>query len=468
LYLADHCLYFAGSEYGRQGAPVLSMPLTGSMEIMAEAAARLSPGQKVIGFKDMQAGRWMNVDQGGAPITLSIAAEFRDSSSIRVAIRSGNGKSGDLLAECTVVVGSRFPELLSPAPLTLKNARPPQTTGRGIYTEHRMFHGPSFQGVLDLDLTGEDGVSGTLEVLPAGKLFRSDPNPRMQIDPFLLDAAGQMVGYWPVEYLSEGFVALPIRVGELILYRENLLPGERAKCNVRIRSVSARQLKADIDVVGPDGTLWMRVLGWEDWRFYWQRHIYEFWRFPELGTNGVPVRLSTPADTDFECRRLEPLNESDKTGLWESLWMRMVLSAEEISDREALIGAETKSAWLTERAIAKDAVRMWVKRNFSLDVFPPDVTMSVDAEGRMHGSIPGSDLFPFVSSCAIGQVGFAAAGNRPVGVAMTPVDGNAESAHQTCRTAAVTRLLGGRTPPNGPLNVTSVADGPFIFSIAFE
>ncbi|MCU1262148.1 MAG: beta-ketoacyl synthase, partial [Bryobacterales bacterium] len=199
LYLADHCLYFAGSEYGRQGAPVLSMPLTGSMEIMAEAAARLSPGQKVIGFKDMQAGRWMNVDQGGAPITLSIAAEFRDASNIRVAIRSGNGKSGDLLAECTVVVGNRFPELLSSAPLTLKNARPPQTTGRGIYTEHRMFHGPSFQGVLDLDLIGEDGVSGTLEVLPAGKLFRSDPNPRMQIDPFLLDAAGQMVGYWPVE-----------------------------------------------------------------------------------------------------------------------------------------------------------------------------------------------------------------------------------------------------------------------------
>ena len=52
-----------------------------------------------------------------------------------------------------------------------------------------MFHGPLFQMIRSLDRIGREGIEGTLEVQPRNGWFRSNPEPRVALDPVLIDAA---------------------------------------------------------------------------------------------------------------------------------------------------------------------------------------------------------------------------------------------------------------------------------------
>lgn len=455
LYLNDHCLYFPGSDFDNQAPPLLSMPMSGSLEMMAEAAALLCPGLRVVGARGVQALRWINAEKGAAPSSLFLQAERRGHERVHVRILStpepaagDEAGPGATLAEAEILFADRFPAVPpdGPPPPPLDNPREPATSGPGIYSERRMFHGPSFQGVVSLDALGDNGFGGWLEVLPTEGLFRSDGNPRFHIDPFLLDAAGQMVGHWPVETLAEGFVALPIRLSELTLYRENLKPGARARCEVRIRTVGPRQLRADMYVFDAAGGLWMRVAGWEDWRFYWERHLYEFWRFAKQRFNGVNVDLPERGGvSDVEIRSIEPGAEMDRTGLWEDIWMRMILTRREMDEYRGITDRARRTNWSFEKAAVKDAVRAWVKRLYGSELFPADVEVETDEKG--HPLASGPWLQPGASRPRLavawhGKAIVAAASSTEIGLAITSLTGSSENGALDSREL---RLLSGLT-----------------------
>ena len=68
-----------------------------------------------------------------------------------------------------------------------------------------------------------------LDVLPTDDLLSWDREPVFHFDPCLLDAAGQLVGYWPIEYCTEGFVLFPIRINQLTVYGGARRAGERPR-----------------------------------------------------------------------------------------------------------------------------------------------------------------------------------------------------------------------------------------------
>ncbi|MGH3946657.1 MAG: polyketide synthase dehydratase domain-containing protein [Pseudonocardiaceae bacterium] len=82
-----------------------------------------------------------------------------------------------------------------------------------------MFHGPRFQGVVSLDRWGEDGISATMTTLPTGDLFAGTPEPTLLIDPQLLDAAGQIVGFWALEHHDRGTAYVPFGLGARSCWR---------------------------------------------------------------------------------------------------------------------------------------------------------------------------------------------------------------------------------------------------------
>ena len=447
LYLNDHCLYFEGSDFGDQGSPVLSMPLTGSLEMMAEAASILCPELRVIGAKRMQAVKWVNVEKDGPPTQLVITAN-RAGDHVRVTVRRASGSNGnerntDLFAEAMIVFGERYADAPAIHRPDLKGSRTPACTGRDIYSTHRMFHGPSFQCIEALETMADDGLIGRLRVLPSDHLLKSDPAPKFHINPFLLDAAGQLVGYWPVENLSEGFVALPIRIEEIILYQDNLPAGTPVTCLVHVREVTHRQLKADFDVIGPDGKLWMRVSGWEDWRFYWDRHIYEFWRFPNQGPNGRRIEIPGLADSDIEVLRIDALGEMDKTGLWENLWMHMVLNRRELRQYESMPNPEARTEWMFQQAGAKDAVRMWLQRHHSHMVYPADIEVVDEGTGTLRANSRANLPLPRSISVAYKDlVCVAAAGSQSVAVVIGEAGSDEWAGRAACAQNAAARLLG--------------------------
>ena len=430
LYLEDHCLYIRYPVPETAGTGLFFMPLTGSLELLAEAAGMFAPGKTVVNVRDILAPRWLDVEESGPPTVVEVTARRLDESSVRATLRNGTS----VLTECTVVFADGFPEALAPMNLTLENERAPKAVGDQIYTHRHMFHGPRFQGVTGVERVGEDGVLGGLRVLPYDNLLRADTNPGFHLDFYLLDAAGQLVGYWPSEFYTDGIVSVPVRVAEVQLYRRDLKPGERCSGRAHIRGLTQRGFIADFDVVGPDGQLWMRVIGWEDWRFHWGSHNTLFWRLPQKGGIGVPLQIPALAEAEIECRRFDPPLESDKTGLWEKLLMRLMLTTAELREYQALPTAAERSEWAILRACARDTAHGWIKRVHGRELYPSQISEGPDGRVRLFHA--DGLRAPYVSVDRHKNTAVGVAGARPIAIAIAP---DAESARQ----AAARKLTGG-------------------------
>ncbi|MDO8630510.1 MAG: beta-ketoacyl synthase N-terminal-like domain-containing protein, partial [Phycisphaerales bacterium] len=432
LYLYDHCFDPPASEWDDQRDRLHVVPLTVSLEMMAEVASLLVSDRRVVGAKSMHASKWIEVHRGAGPTVLSITATRTEGADeVRVAIRQPDAGAADTtkptaaLAEATVVFATDFPAAPVVGEWQLRNPRTPACTAEALYAERRMFHGLRFQGVVGFDEIGEDGLTAQLEVLPRNDLLASRPSPRFWIDPVLLDAAGQMVGYWPIEYVTDGFMMFPIQIQEISLYREPLAPGTRSRCQVRIREIGQRQVRADIDIIAPDGGLCMRVRGWTDWRFYWERSFYDFWRFPDKGLVSEAVTLPLPKGCDdIECRRLAPMGEVG-TSIWENLGAHLLLSQRELDEYRAMKDGPRRTEWIFGRAVAKDAVRAWLKRHHGMDVYPADVEIRSDANGRPYADGPWVrriDEAPRISIAHKGAFAVAAAGRGVLGVDLESIE----------------------------------------------
>ncbi|MBI1825124.1 MAG: polyketide synthase dehydratase domain-containing protein [Planctomycetes bacterium] len=430
LYLADHCFDPFISDEDPDRERLCIVPLTVSVEMMAETAALVIPELKVVGARGLQAAKWIEVEPGGPEVVLEITAQRSGDCEVRVTIRRYDAnraatQPASALAEGTFRFAAEYPPAIASAIPTLNDSRTPRHTGEDMYAKRRMFHGPRFRGVTTIDAVGSNGLRAKLEVLPTHNLVRSNSAPNFIIDPCLLDAAGQLVGYWPVEYCDEGFVLFPIRINELTLYRENLKPGAKCPCELQIADVSRRQLRANMDIFTPDGGLWMRITGWEDWRFYWDHTFYDFWRFPNKGVVSERLELPIPEmNGDIECRRMSPFGEMGSS-IWENLWAHLILNRAELEQYRSMKDGPRRTEWIFGRAAAKDSVRMWVKRHFDLDLFPADVEITQDANGKpgvRGGWTRKIDRVPIVSISHKGKTAVAAAASVPIGIDMESVE----------------------------------------------
>jgi hypothetical protein len=87
---------------------------------------------------------------------------------------------------------------------------------------------------------------GQLRTLPIDNLFRSTDQPHLLTDFALLDAAGQLVGYWPLESVQTGYVMFPIRLDDFAHLRTLLPQGTRlsvrCRCGMYTRNICGRTL----------------------------------------------------------------------------------------------------------------------------------------------------------------------------------------------------------------------------------
>ncbi|MBM3240061.1 acyltransferase domain-containing protein [Candidatus Poribacteria bacterium] len=413
IFMEDHTFgpEISGIDKNLKGLPII--PLTISMEIMAEAASLLMPGMALIGMKDIRGHQWIQVED---PITIQITARrhvenaetqsMSDLEEVKVQIldydkinltsvesdvTDSDSSKDAIFIEGTMVFSHSFPAAPLAKEFSLRSERASAYTAEEVYSEHLLFHGPRFQNIVSMDKVGEDGLIAQLEVLPTSTLFRSTSKPAFVTDPLVLDAVGQLVGYWPVEYLETGFVIFPIRVKELLIYSPTPPVSERVTCQLRILEVTPTMIRANIDVIRPDGKLWMSVLGWQDWRFYWTRQLYDFWRFPNKGMHSNPWNtpislLPANAHRNMVCLRMgmELFWDIGPT-IWETVWAYLILSRQE---RKTYIALKDKkldkrrTEWLLGRNVIKDAIRRYVKNQYALDLFPADIEIGEDDYGR--------------------------------------------------------------------------------------
>jgi acyl transferase domain-containing protein/phosphopantetheinyl transferase len=463
LFLQDHTLggRVSAGDPALRALPV--MPLTMSMEMLAQAAAVLEPGRPVIGMRDVRGHRWMAFDHGR--LTLRLVARRQGADEIRADVREDPGDgaearlTGTPILEATVIFGSRYPEAPHAETLVLRGERPSTWTVDRLYGA-AMFHGPRLQGVASMNRWGEDGAEATLQVLAADRLFASDARPTLLTDPVILDAAGQVVGYWIAEHMDTGFHVFPYRVEAVHFYGPALVAPARAACRARIALVGDAQVRSTLDIVTEDGRLHARILGWEDRRFDMPRSFYELRTAPATSFLSAPwpVPLAgLPGDGGLECARMDQLPEDfleSGGGIWRRVLAHLVLGRAERQAWTALEGSgKRRDEWLLGRVAAKDATRRLLAGVHGLDLAAADIEIDADEYGRpqpmgaWRSRLPAP---PVVSIAHTRGVAIALVGDgtryRGVGIDIEPTGRLREGFDQVAFTDGERRLLASIEP----------------------
>jgi acyl transferase domain-containing protein/phosphopantetheinyl transferase len=463
LFLHDHTFGGQVSAVDDTLEPLPVVPMTVAMEIMAETAALLMPGKQLIGMKEIQTFQWIDVERERT--TLQVTARRRTAHQHEVEVRvhnlgdGGEGKGGKavLTIQGIMIFGDIYPEPPEVKPLPMAAPGCPVFTAEEMYGERLMFHGPRFQGVVSLDELAAEGVVGQLQTLSTDNLFRSTPRPRLLTDCALLDAAGQLVGYWPLERMEAGYIIFPIRLDALHLYGPALPPGQKVVCQVRMREVHEKYMRADIDIIQPDGRPWMRMEGWCDWRFYSPTEAYEFSRFPAEVIASKPMAdplARFPSPDAFECYRdegSEMLHSRDAATFWIKVWAHLILNHRERQEFYALGGPEERQAeWLLGRFAAKDAVRSLLKKHHELSIPPADIEIAKDEHGRPQPCgywLHDLGYTPALSTSHGGQLAIAIAGrcaaHEYLGVDVEQIEPRSPDFEEVAFTAYERSLLDG-------------------------
>lgn len=442
LFMHDHTLGRAVSQQDPALLALPIVPLTVTMEILAEGAAALAPGQVLAGMRNLRAYRWIILEDGAA--TLQVTARRRAGSAegefdvvVRMAPDDASAVPAPVLAEATVIFAPDYPEPPAVTPLVLQDERASQWQPEHLYRDG-MFHGPMFRAVKSIDRVGSNGLTATMEALPTGTFLRSTPEPAFIAEPILLDAAGQLVGFWTQETLEQGFVVFPYRLEALHFYGPPLPAGQQVTCQVHCTLLENMQMSSDIDILDETGRLRMRLEAWDDKRFDIPRSFYRFilsqgearlsrpWTAPLAGY---------PGGETYHARKLDGFTAGffqAHYGLWEKTLAHLALSRAERVIWRGMTGADRRRIdWLLGRVAAKEALAAYADAVLGLRLKIADIEISTDERGNPYpaGDWLGALRQPVAVTIAhAGGVAVAVAGPvRPdgaipgIGVDLEPV-----------------------------------------------
>ena len=361
------------------------MPLTMSMEILAETASLLLPGKVLIGMDEIRAYRWIALEHHFLSLKIK-AVRQPGADEVKAEIRlqeEAGAAAKNPLVEGVLVFADQYPPAPEVQPIALQGERASTWTPETLYARG-MFHGPCWQGVRSVDRWGENGTVATFSVLPTDDFFKSNKNPQFVTDPVTLDAAGQLVGFWTMEHLQDNFLVFPYRARKLRIYGPRPPVNQAVNCQAGIRLLDFNRISSDIDMLNAAGELWMRLEEWEDKRFDLPPAVLEFLLSP------VTVRPSEawtapvaawPDSSQYHCRRLSRLFTGDDD-FWTLVFSHLILNHTERQVFADLGKSNQRQVqWLMGRLAAKDAVRIILKQKYNMETGPADVEIAPDEYG---------------------------------------------------------------------------------------
>jgi acyl transferase domain-containing protein/phosphopantetheinyl transferase (holo-ACP synthase) len=394
-FLRDHALGGRVSHAHPELVGLPIVPLTFSMELMAECAKLLAPGKYLVGMRDVRAYRWIGLDSGVK--SLEIIATTIETANQKLKARCQIREIGELdrnvdypVVEAEVLLSGGFS---TPAPieqLVLQSPRESGWSGRDLYGEF-MFHGPTLQAVDTVDQCGDNGITATLRTLPSEPLRDGWSSTTLECDPILLDAAGQVVAFWSSDALPNAYHIFPFRLEAIDLYGPPLPAGVVVNCHARVELCGEMLIRSDIDILDPTGLPHMRLKGWWDQRFCMPANYERLLADPLHGllseTCDWAVQLipgALPAVCTI-CSALsqEFLDAHDQ--IWERALAHLVLSEREREHWcEMMESRGARRNWLAGRVAAKDAIRVAVKESTGESLFPADIEVLNDSAGKPY------------------------------------------------------------------------------------
>jgi acyl transferase domain-containing protein/phosphopantetheinyl transferase len=490
-WLLDHTL--GGASGGTDDAYALPIvPFTMSMELLAEAARFLTGSDRqVVELREVRAHRWLALDRGLGSVVIDanlVRSPDPDQREVEVRVHSkaedAREQQAALAFEGTVVLAPRPASAPPPALAPLQDPAPSHYTEAMLYGALQegqeryapMFHGPGFRVVKAVLGWNRRGIEGLIEINDKSAFFRGVEHPLFQLDPVLLDAAGQLLGYWVAERFGVDLTFFPFYLGAYRQYGSVLRVGQQIVCRAAIRLaeeaaspdgprfeflddagrvIAGRAAHGPVDQGVPDvfdhcrltpGSAWLearfefldeggRILasmdGWKDRYFSVPHRHYLFHLRPGTGSFSSPWR---PARHGEVCRRIDPAPQPYLEEGWQ-IWKRalalLVLGTRERASWHALPATgRRRTEWLLGRVAAKEAVREWLRQHRGRDLRAIDIEIAHGTRGEplvRIPTLPEPDMGPGVSISHSRGVVAAIAFDRtdPLGIdieCLRPVD----------------------------------------------
>ncbi len=372
------------------GLPVV--PFAVMVEMTAQVAAMVARDDLILtGVKAVRAHKWVRYED--EPVHLELRGHRVSSTDgVRVWVgiyNRGIGGQTDTprpVFEAIAVFGEVRGDT-PPAPaFSLENARPSKFTDQSVYNEQWLFHGPHFQAISHMGSLSERGVEGRLRVLPLEPLLKTGQLPAsFHTDLVVIDNFTQLLGAWGLDYLAEGNVMFPLHMEDLEIHGARPAVGTEIDCQITIHELERHRIRVEAQFVRPDGTLWMRIRDWEDWRFHWPNRYRDSFRQPRDYLIGEELLLDDPESAPISGVKavwLEPPADMGRP-VWRDVLEFTQLGPHERNEFLATTTSEQhRSQTLWGRIAAKEAARRLWKDMGRPGIYPADLAIATDENGQ--------------------------------------------------------------------------------------
>ena len=328
-FVDDHALGRRSAAHPAGGYPLPVLPFTLSLEIVAEAARALT-GRGVSEIRDARARRWLALDLGALDLDVSATAS---AGAVSVSLSEAGTHAPGSAFEATVCA-DRISEPLPSVPRDT-DARAPQRWNARTFYEKYAFHGSSFQGLVHVVSVGPCGLEADVVITDIAGL----PPETLEVDPAMLDCAGQLVAFWLLEYeeRTPTFGIFPFSAGRVVVVAPPPPRGTRIRCRCAVRLRGAIT-EATCVFQTEDGQVIAAVEG------FLQRLI----PFPDALAR--TIFGGEPVTNPSSIREIDPEVFTASWGIWERALAHLTLAPPDLARWHAVPSPHgERLRWLLER-----------------------------------------------------------------------------------------------------------------------
>jgi acyl transferase domain-containing protein/phosphopantetheinyl transferase len=381
-FIRDHVMSGPVSEVDATLFGLSCVPFTVSLEVMAEACVRLAGRRDLRLIENVKAFDWITLDED--ELVFDVQAELLDAGSGRCAARVLTSRGVALSAEFAFEATFELPGVAD-----LVERRESCLNWPHLYATG-MFHGPVFQSMQQVGAWDHDGIDVHLTGCSIDGFFAEGERPDLVLNPVLLDAMGQVVACWLVQYVGTSFHAFPSTIERLELPES--CPSDREGILLRMRQRPVDGRSTDIhaprawqfDCTDAEGRVLMRGRDLVNLFFVAPQAYHEVRCDPLGGWLGAPQALdAVPEVLLWQV----PLMSEEFCGVSGAIGLRILahalLGRGERDAWRAMSGAplRRRREWLFGRGALKEATRAWLQLQTGHLLYPSDIEVLHDANG---------------------------------------------------------------------------------------
>ena len=381
-FIRDHVMSGPVSDADPTLFGLSCVPFTVSLEVMAEACTLLAGRHDVRVIQNVKAFDWVTLDDEA--LEFEVHAEVLDAALGLYAARVVTPRGTALSAEFVFEADWRLPGVPELAEHRESCLNSPNLYATG------MFHGPVFQSMSHVQAWDDSGIDVQLTGCTLDGFFAEGQRPQLVLNPVLLDAMGQVVACWLVQYVGTSFHAFPSTIDRLELYEA--CPADREGIVLRMRQSPSDGVSTDItaprawqfDCVDAEGRVLMRGRDLVNLFFVAPPAYHEFRCDPLGGWLGRPSPVVLAPDVQlWEVPLMTEEFCAQSGAICLRIMAHALLAASERAEWRALAATplRRRREWLFGRAALKEATRAWVQGMTGQWLYPTDIVVRHDAHG---------------------------------------------------------------------------------------